>query len=65
MLQEQRRLAGQSMSNRIREIEAMLSAERRKVESLTIQSSISEVSTTSVATPKIVSVAKRRSSKKS
>ena len=65
LLMEQRRMAGKSMSGRIREIEAMLAAERRKVESLSIQSSISEVSNTGVATPKLVSTTKRSYKKKS
>lgn len=52
LLTEQRRLTGKSMTSRIREIEAMLAAERRKVESLSIESSINEVSTYSSSTPR-------------
>lgn len=54
MLAELRLLAGKSMSSRIREIEAMLSAERRKVESLSIESSINEVSARSTPVTKVV-----------
>ncbi len=65
MLAEQRLLAGQSMSSRIREIEAMLSAERRKVESLTLQASVAEVSSAPVSrVVKTSSVSKFSSSKK-
>ncbi len=54
MLSEQRQLRGKSMSSRIREIEAMLAAERRKVESLTVESSVSEITTQSISTPRVV-----------
>jgi len=54
MLAEQRMLNGKSMTSRIREIEAMLSAERRKVESMTLESNVTDaVSYTD--TPKVVS----------
>jgi len=55
MLREQRMLTGKSMSSRIREIEAMLSAERRKVETLTLESNVNEFATSSVETPKVIS----------
>ena len=50
MLAEQRMLNGKSMTSRIREIEAMLSAERRKVESMTLESNVTDV----VSTPKVI-----------
>lgn len=54
LLSQQRMLAGKSMNSRIREIEAMLSAERRKVESLTIESNISDVTAHKTPVTRIV-----------
>ena len=53
MLAEQRMLNGKSMTSRIREIEAMLSAERRKVESMTLESNIIDAASYT-ETPKVV-----------
>ena len=54
MLAEQRMLNGKSMTSRIREIEAMLSAERRKVESMTLESNITDAASYT-ETPRVVS----------